>query len=93
MEKLVFAHTSSNLSPNVSCVSLAMKPLYWSNFMGKDVHVSVCFLDKLHRDQKVQIGGNSVKTNRIVSDLHDFRGESALLTIRHTERGPFTTTD
>lgn len=49
------------------------------------MHVSVCFLDKLHHDPKVQIGGNSVKTNRIVSDLHYSRGESALLTL-DTER-------
>ena len=63
--------------------------------MGKDARISVCFLDKLHHDPKVQIGGNSVKSDRTVSDLHDFRGESALLTltIRYRERDPFTTID
>lgn len=96
---VVLARTSSSLNPNC-LVSLAVKPLYWAkpkfcclNFMGKDVCVSACFLDELHHEPKVQIGGNSVKTNRIVSDLQDFRGESALLAIEYRERDPFTTTE
>ena len=46
-------------------------------------------------NDSVKYGGNSVKTNRIVSDLRDFRGESALLTltIGYTERDPFATID
>lgn len=63
--------------------------------MGTDAHTSVCFLDNLHHGPKVQIGGSSVKTNRIVSDLRYFRGESAVLTLisRYTERDPLTPID